>query len=566
MLNLVTGLLVIAQADVISRMINGLFFEGEALGHQSGRLYLFLGLMTLRVLSSGTAVYAGNLSAQQVKQDLRRRLFERLLALGPAWMARQHSGEVALSASSGIDALDPFFRDYLPALFMAALLPLAILIRVAPIDPLTFAVLLLTAPLIPFFMALIGRAAGALARRQYGALSRMSAHFLDVLQGLSTLKLFNRSRAQLQTIAAVSDSFRLATMQVLRVAFLSAFTLELLSTISIALVAVEIGLRLLARDLPYQEALFLLVLAPEFYLPLRTLGARFHAGTESTAAAARIFELLGTPAPTPALSPPADARHGGKNDAGHGHPAGLSPVGIRFEGVTLAYDEREALKGLDFQIGPGERIALVGRSGAGKSSAMALLLRFAQPGAGHIWINGQDLQEIDADEWRRRSAYVPQRPSLFSMSVADNIRLGRPEASPDEVIAAAQQAAAHAFIMGLPQGYDTPCGEGGQALSGGQAQRIALARAFLIDAPLLLIDEGTSQLDLETEAEILEALDRLLKNRSALIIAHRLHTIQRMDRIYVLEEGRATGAGSHAELIKHSPAYRALLAGGELMA
>ncbi len=511
-----------------------------------------LALTALFALVRAALTWAGNTTAAsvsiRVRTDIRRRLLEHLVQRGAQ---DDRTGELATTATKGIDTLDPYFRDYLPAVFTALLIPLTILLVVLPLDTLTFVVMLITAPLIPFFMVLIGKAAGALAKTQYASLGLLSAHFLDVMQGLITLKLFNRSQRQIETIGRISGEFRAATMGVLRVAFLSALTLELLATVSVAVVAVEIGVRLLHGGIPFESALFLLVIAPEFYQPLRTLGARFHTGTEASAAASRIFDVLATPLPAAPATPtmPLPTR-----------------FDLRFDAVHYAYDDgdRPALTGLSFALAHGEKVALVGATGGGKSTAAALLLQFVTANAGTITVNGVDLRQFDADAWRTQIAWVPQAPYLFNTTIADNIRLGRPNAPLTDVIAAAQAAQAHDFITTLPHGYDTRIGERGARLSGGQAQRIAIARAFLKDAPLLLLDEISSYLDADTEAALNRALDRLLVGRTALVIAHRLHTIRQMDRIVVVDGGRVVEAGAHDELLAQRGVYHALLTTNEV--
>ncbi len=429
---------------------------------------------------------------------------------------------------------------------MALLVPLAMFVAVLPVDVLSAVVLLITAPLIPFFMILIGLYATQRSRAQWRALSRMSAHFLDALQGLPTLKLFGRSRAEIERIRAISDRFRDTTMSVLRVAFLSALVLELVSTISVAIVAVEIGLRLLYARITFADAFFVLVVAPEFYLPLRLLGTRFHAGMSGFAAAERIFAVLETPLP------PAPA------DTLETLPAQVTS--LRFEDVAYAYDagERPALNGVSFAIQPGEKVALVGPSGAGKSTIVQLLLRFVDPTGGQITVDGVPLALIPAALWRAQIAWVPQRPHLFQATIADNIRLGRPDAPLEDVVRAAEQAHADAFIRALPQGYATPIGERGARLSGGQAQRIALARAFLKDAPLLLLDEPTANLDVETESLLQDAMARLMRDRTTLIVAHRLPTVANADRIIVLDGGVVAEQGTHRDLLAQSGIYARL--------
>ncbi len=544
------GVAIVAQAWLLSRAIDRVFIGGQSLAGVETLLLLFLVLAGLRAVLAWSSELTAHHVADQVKADLRHRLAAHLLALGPAYVQGERSGELTATLVDGVEALDAYFRQYLPQLALAALVPLAVLLFVFPLDPVSGIILLLTAPLIPIFMILIGSAAEALTRRQWTALGRMSAHFLDILQGLSTLKALGRSREQLRSVAAVSDRYRRTTMGVLRVTFISALVLEMVATLSTAVVAVQVGLRLLYGQLAFEQALFVLVLAPEFYQPLRLLGARFHAGMQGTAAAARIWDILDAePRPVRRAAPVLEASV----------PFPLLP--IAFDDVHLAYDEgtRPALQGVSLTLAPSEKVALVGPSGAGKSTVAYLLLRFLEPDRGTITAGGRPLAAVEHAAWRRHIAWVPQRPALFYGTVADNIRLGRPQAGPDEVMWAARQANADEFVRRLPQGYDTLLGERGARLSGGQIQRLALARAFLQDAPLLLLDEATANLDPEVEQLIQEALERLLRGRTALIIAHRLHTIYHADRILVLDAGRVVEQGGHGDLLSRGGLYRQLV-------
>lgn len=571
-LSLGAGLLLVAQAYLLAQIVSRVFLDGQGLADVRGLLIALLIIALARAGMLWGSEAAAHHAAGQIKTDLRERLFAHLIALGPAYTRGERSGELANTATNGIEALDAYFSQYLPQLALAALVPLATLIVVFPLDVLSGVVLLVTAPLIPFFMILIGSMADRLTRRQWTQLSRLSAHFLDVLQGLPTLKLFGQSRAQIAIIRRVSEQFRDTTMSVLRVAFLSALALELLATLSTAIIAVEIGLRLLYGHITFDEAFFILVLAPEFYLPLRLLGSRFHAGMSGAAAAARIFDVLEiSPAPQSALelAPPSIQWRGDLTGDGFplsavqggGQEEGLtsSPASLHFDSVYYAYEDRLALNGVTFTIPAGQRIALVGPSGSGKSTIAQVLLRFITPAAGHITVNGRDLADIPPDTWRAAVAWVPQMPYLFAASVADNIRLGRPDAPIENVIRAAQQAHADDFIRALPGSYDTPIGERGARLSGGQAQRIALARAFFKDAPLLILDEATANLDPDTEALIQDAINALLRDRTALIIAHRLNTIQAADQIVVLDRGTVAETGAHADLIAASGPYSRLV-------
>ena len=481
-----------------------------------------------------------------VKEDVRSRLVRHLQALGPTYLHTRHSGELTVTAVDGVEALEPYYARYLPQMALVSLLPLALLAFVFPQDWVSGFVLLVSAPLIPLFMVLIGSRAEQLNRRQWRKLARMSAHFLDVLQGLTTLKLFNASRREAQLIARISEDYRHSTMAVLRVAFLSALVLEFFATVSIALVAVLIGFRLLRAEMGFEAGFFVLLLAPEFYLPLRTLGAHYHARMEAIGAAERIVEILDVPLP-----PPASAR--AQPRLGHA-------LEIRFADVHYAYEPgREALRGVDFTLAAQRVTALVGPSGAGKSTVLNVLLAFLQPQRGRVLVDAHDLNQLDPDYWLRHVAWVPQRPHLFQGSILDNIRMGDASVAFEAVRAAAREANADEFIERLPNGYDSAVGERGQNLSGGQVQRLALARAFLKDAPVVLMDEATASLDPKTEALITAAIARLARARTVLVIAHRLRTVRKADAILVMDSGRVVEQGTHEILVHGDTRYAGMV-------
>ncbi len=549
-LALAAGVLTVLQAGNLSRVISQVFLAGASLTEVAGRLYLILGIILLRAAAIWGSEASAATIACQVKTVLREQVFRHILKLGPLYARGEKTGELVNTLTEGIDALEAYLSQYLPQLALAALVPFTFLLFIFPLDPLSGLVLLVTAPLIPLFMVLIGNLAQALTRKQWQTLSRLSAYFLDVLQGLSTLKSLGRSRAQIGVIAKASQRYRQVTMEVLRVTFLSALALEMIATLSTAMIAVEVGLRLLYGHLEFEQAFFVLLLAPEFYLPLRTLGARFHAGMSGITAATRLFQVIETPLTTRQDPNPAEINQSEQS----------TRVGIEFSGVHYRYPEgAAALNGVSFQVPTGQVVAVVGRSGSGKTTLANLVLGFASPDQGEILVNGVPVTRIPPETLHFQIAYVPQNPFLFYGTVADNIRLARPEASQQAVEQAAQLAVADAFIQQLPQGYDTLIGERGARLSAGQAQRLALARAFLQDAPLLILDEPTAHLDPASEAQVQEALNRLLVGRTALIIAHRLTTIATADQILVLDKGLVVQRGDHRSLLSEDGLYRELV-------
>jgi ATP-binding cassette subfamily C protein CydD len=542
----VAGLLVIAQAALLAWSVNAVVIEGARLANVWPALAAMLPIFALRFIAMQAAEHFAFVGAAAVRTQLRAQLLRKMQSLGPAWLQRESSGALSSHLVAGIEALEGYYARWLPNRALTALLPFAILIVVFPVDWVSGLVLVLTAPLIPVFMILLGKDAVEANQRQWRRLARLSARFLDTLSGLTTLKLFNASRREAEIVARVSDAYRQSTMQVLRIAFLSSVALEFLSTISIAVVAVLIGFNLLYGKMHFQPAFFVLLLAPEFYLPLRTLGTHYHARMEAIGAAERIVDIL-------SISEQAHARGG--------EPlAKASGYGIRFEGVSFAYGEgRPALEALSFAAESGRITALVGSSGAGKSTALSLLLGFVRHDAGEVWVNDQRLAAIDEKSWLASVAWVPQRAHVFVGTVLDNLLIARPDATMSMVREAARLAGADAFVMALEHGYDTPLGERGAGLSGGQIQRLALARAFLKDAPVVLLDEPTAHLDAQNQEEIHRTLRRLAHGRTVLLVAHRPATARLADSIVVLDQGRVADAGSHETLCARSELYGRLI-------
>jgi thiol reductant ABC exporter CydD subunit len=549
------GLLVVAQAWLLSTAIDASFLGQADLAAVAPYLLGIAAAAALRAAAAwGQEVLAQDFSGG-VRPAVRDRLLRRIFALGPRFASGERTGELANTLVGGVEALDAYLAQYLPQAYLAGLVPLLVLLAVLGADPLSALVLLLTFPLVPLFMWLIGSAAQERTRRQWVTLSRLAARFLDALQGLPTLRAFGRAGAEADAIARASERHREVTMGVLRLAFLSALVLEALSTLGTAVVAVEVGLRLLYARIEFREALFVLVLAPEFYRPLRALGSAFHAGMVGREAAARIAEVLEVEgAPSTPATPRAEP-------AVRGEGTRVAPPRIALEAVRFAYAPgRPALDGFSLTLPAGGTVALVGPSGAGKTTVAWLLLRFLEPDGGAITVDGVSLGARGAEEWRRHVAWVPQRPYLFHGTVRDNLLLGRPGASSAELEEAAAQAQFDGVLREMSRGWATPVGEGGERLSGGQAQRLALARAFLKDAPVLVLDEPTAQLDPESEAAVLAAMDRLCQGRTVLIVAHRLTTVTRAHHVALVAHGRVVEEGTPRHLAVSGRAFPRLLA------
>jgi len=540
LLGVVTASLVISQAWLVADIVSGAFGRGRDLSQLSNQVVALAVVVVLRAAVAWGTEVAASRSSARAKSELRTALIAHVARRSPLDASagadavqsdepgHAGSGQLVTLATRGIDALDGYFARYLPQLNLAVIVPLTILVVIVGRDWISAAIIAVTLPLIPVFMALIGATTGEKTARQLEVLARLSGHFLDVVAGLPTLKVFGRAKAQAVTIREVADRYRQTAMATLRVTFLSSLVLELLSTVSVALVAVAVGLRLLNGHLGFETALFVLVLAPEAYLPLRLLGANYHASSEGIAAAGQVFELLEQPAPSV----------GRRTDVPD--PAS-APIAVNRLSVAYPGRPRPAIDGLSCRIAPGRITAISGPSGCGKSTLLSVLLGFVVPESGSVHIGSSDLADLEPDRWRERIAWVPQRPHLFAASLADNVGLGRRDVSEEELLTAITAAGLADVVARLPEGLSSRLGEGGAGLSAGERQRVALARAFLRHAPLVLLDEPTANLDGETEARVLQAVQRLVEGRTVILVAHRPSLLAMADDVIELTSSVVAG-------------------------
>jgi ATP-binding cassette subfamily C protein CydD len=531
-LGVLAALLVLTQAVLLAR-VAARGFGGASLAEVTLPLGLLVAVVGARAAAAYGFEIVGRRAAVNVLMELRLEVVEGRLRGQPAALDGAESAVVSTAAVGGVDALETTFARYFPQVVMAVTVPIAVLLLVASIDLVSAGVMLLTLPLVPVFMWLVGRYTERRARERWQALALLSTHFLDSVRGLPTLRAFNRGETQAERIAEASDRYRRATMGTLRVAFLSGTVLELAATLGVALVAVVVGVRLVEGGIGLEAGLTVLVLAPELYLPLRNLAVQFHASADGLAVAERLLDLIDTEEAA---------------SSGSATPPSVADLPVRLEGVSFAYPARPGtvLDRVDLELRPGETVALVGPSGGGKSTIASLLLRLAEPTRGRVAVGPVDLTACDAESWRAQIAWVPQHPTIFRGTVADNIRLGDASADDARVRAATELAGAAAVIGGLPDGYETVVGEGGRLLSAGEVQRVALARAFLRDAAFVILDEPTANLDPASARLVRDAVERLRAGRTVLLIVHRPELAALADRVVHLREGRIVESAAEA--------------------
>lgn len=551
LLNLLNAGVVIMLMFFLSSVIHDVFILSSP--PRQPFVFLVIASIILRAILIWFRERFAQQQAVRIKTHMRLAVFSNLMKLGPSFSRASKTGELVAIAVDGVEKLDDYFTRYIPSLIQLLIFPTTIIAFCMFFDWISGLIMLVTAPIILFFMWLIGTYAKNITRTQWKGLLMMSSHFLDALQGLKTLKLFGANAREAGQVYDISNRFRIITMKVLSVAFVSGFVLELAASISIALVALQVGIRLIEGLMEYQAGLFVLLLAPEFYLPFRTLGLHHHAGMEGAAAAEKIFEINDN---FPEVVP-----HPGPTVYSLEKTIQTSAPLIKFESIYYSYpgSERPAASNISFQLRPETLTALVGKTGAGKTTLVYLLLGYLNPTSGRILVNGEPIGSHEKHEWLKRIAYVPQHPHFFNATLLENLQMAKPDASFEQVMAAANMAYAHDFIEKLPDGYNTFLSENAARLSGGEKQRLALARAFLKHAPLLILDEPTSNLDPESEALVAKAMMQLLVGRTSVIIAHRLRTVVHANNILVLDQGCLLESGNHNSLLLQNGHYARLI-------
>ena len=538
-LGVATAFVVVAQAELLALIIARSAVDRVPLARLQGDLMALVAVLSVRALLAGGFELSGRLGALRVMTELRERLARALLIDRPGRRPSERTGELAAAAVPGVDSLQAYFAGYLPSLVLATVVPVSVLIWVVPQDLLAAVCLAATVPILIVFMVLIGKGAQARTRSRWQVLTLLSSHFLDVVSGLETLRAHRREAAQAQTLRDVGDRYRRETMATLRLAFLSALVLELCAMIGTALVAATIGVQLTEGHLTLRAGLTVLLLAPELYGPLRAVGQQFHASADGLAAAEQLMTVLDEPA---TVAPPRRASSSLTAPDPRLYPVCFDAVSYEYPGRT-----GPVLKDLNLELAPGALLALVGPSGAGKSTVAALALRLMDPSSGRVSCGGIDLRDVPAVEWQRQAAWVPQRSKLFAGTIAQNIALTDPGAGRAALERAASQAGLDELLAELPDGLQTLVGEGGRRLSAGQAQRLAIARAFLRDPPLVILDEPTVNLDSQTAAQIGIEIERLAQGRTTLLITHDVRLSALADQVVELRGlGQAELAGTFA--------------------
>ncbi|MEI7187294.1 heme ABC transporter permease/ATP-binding protein CydD [Dickeya dianthicola] len=554
MLGLASGLLIMAQAWLLASLLHALIIAHTPRNELITTFWLLAMTFVLRALTNWIRERVGFRCGQTIRQHIRQQVLDRLQQLGPAWIQGKPAGSWATLILEQVDDMHDYYARYLPQMYLAVLIPVLILIIVFPVNWAAGVILLATAPLIPLFMAMVGMGAADANHRNFQALARLSGNFLDRLRGLDTLRLFYRGEAETEQIRQASEQFRSRTMEVLRMAFLSSGVLEFFASISIAVVAVYFGFSYLGElhfgsygvGVTLFAGFLVLILAPEFFQPLRDLGTFYHAKAQAVGAAEALHRFM--------------TAESAETGAGTRLFQSDTPVTLRAHELTILSPSGKTLAGpLTFTLDAGQRVALVGPSGAGKSSLLNLLLGFL-PYRGSLTVNGEELRTLSSTSWRQHLSWVGQNPHLPEPTLRQNVLLGRPEASDHTLQQALERAYVHEFLPQLPQGLDTPLGDGAARLSVGQAQRVAVARALLHPCRLLLLDEPSTSLDAHSEQRVMSALSEASHAQTTLLVTHQLSEIRDYDEIWVMVNGQLVQQGDYLTLSQASGLFADLLA------
>lgn len=544
-LTLVQTLSIIGQAFKLAEVISALF-AGAPLQEQAGNMGLFLLVCTVRQVTTLLMQRVAYRFAEKTGADLRRQLMDKLFQYGPRFAKSAGSGNLVTLVLEGISQFRTYIELTLPRMMGAGITPFLILLFVLSLDVASGIILIVTLPILIVFLILVGLAARKQMDRQWESYRILSNHFVDALRGLETLRFLGQSRKHSETIGQVSDKYRSATLRTLRVAFLSSFALDFFTMLSVASVAVSLGLRLIEGEMTLVTGLTLLILAPEYFLPVRMVGADYHATLNGKGAGEAIHTII---------------QHG---DGARGESLQLqtsfawtqdSTIGLSDVHVKHEEEGPCSLDRVSLEVKGMIKVGIVGESGAGKSTLIDVLGGFLRPTSGKFTLNGADMPSLDEEPWRQLITYLPQHPYIFSLSLADNVRFYVPEATDEEVDRALDATGLSSLVAGLPHGRDELIGNGGRSLSGGQEQRVALARAFLSNRPLMMLDEPTAHLDIETEYELKQTMLSLFQGKLVFLATHRLHWMEDMDWVIVMDHGKVVETGSHEQLLNCRGAY-----------